>query len=62
MIEFRVVTKNALTGEESTDYELFKSVEAAEFFDSTHPNATVDFDSMIDWAHGEEKYEYEASA
>ena len=58
MIEFKITTKNAVTGKDSISYELFKTVEDAKFFDETHPNATVDFDSAIDWAHTEEKYEY----
>jgi hypothetical protein len=59
MIEFKVITKNALTGKETTDYELFRSVEAAEAYSDMHPNATVDFESAIDWAHTETKYEYD---
>ena len=58
MIEFKVTTKNPLTGSTEDSYELFKSVEAAQQYDDMHPNATVDYDSAIDWSHGEEKHEY----
>ena len=58
MIEYKVTRKNVVTGEETTDYELFVDVGAAEQFADMHPEATVDFESGIDWAHGEEKYEY----
>jgi hypothetical protein len=58
MIEFKVISKNPHTGKDVTNYELFRSVEAAEQFDDANPEVTVDFDSMIDWAHSETKYEY----
>lgn len=60
MLEFKVTTTNPVTGKETVEYELFPSFEAAVQFDSMHTNSHVDFDSMIDWAHGEHKYEYEA--
>ena len=59
MIEFKVVSMNPETGKESVDYELFTSVESAKKFDEMHTDVHVDFDSMIDWNHSENKYEYD---
>lgn len=58
MIEFKITRTNPVTGDTVTDYELFPSVEAAEQYADLHPEADVDFDSSIDWAHSEDKYEH----
>ena len=59
MIEYKVTRTNPVTGEESSDYELFTDTEAAKQFADLHPEATVDFDGGINWAHSEDKYEHE---
>lgn len=58
MVEFKIVRKNPVTGKLETDYELFKTVKQAEQLNDSDPDITVDFDSMIDWDHSENKYEW----